>query len=262
MSDKIRIYGQLESGIIDGYVTDYSQIKNAPDPKVNTINELTEQILQNPNDPNIPYTVAKAYDSQNNNIFIESHAKATYMSNGSTVEDAINNIKANGGGGENIDLSDYETKLESQAKLQEAKGYTDTAIANLVDSAPETLNTLNELAVAIQENEDVVDVLNQSISSKQDKLISGTNIKTINSQSLLGTGDISNLAEKSYVDEVIQSKIFIGTQDEYDIAYTEGKIGIGALIIILEDSENEEGGATISALLGTAILGKMLLGQK
>lgn len=260
MSDEIRIYGQLESGLIGGYVTDYSQIKNAPDPKVNTINKLTEQILQNPNDPNIPYTVAKAYDSQNNNIFIESHAKATYMSDGSTVEDTINEIKTNGG--VDIDLSKYETKLEAQDKLVEAKQYTNTAIVNLVDSAPETLNTLNELAVAIKENEDVVDVLNQSISSKQDKLISGTNIKTINSQSLLGTGDISNLAKKSYVDEVIQSKIFIGTQDEYDIAYTEGKIGIGALVIILEDSENEEGSATISALLGTAILGKMLLGQK
>jgi hypothetical protein len=120
------------------------------------------------------------------------------MSDGSTVEDAINNIKANGGGGGNIDLSDYETKVESQNKLQEAKSYTDTAIASLVDSAPETLNTLNELAVAIQDNEDVVEALNQSIGSKQDELISGTNIKTVNGQSLLGNGDLEIQGLKTY----------------------------------------------------------------
>lgn len=143
--------------------------------------------------------IKDAKDLNNNElIYFKSHAKATYMSNGSTVEDAINNIKANGGGGGNIDLSDYETKVESQNKLQEAKSYTDTAIANLVDSAPETLNTLNELAVAIQDNEDVVEALNQSIGSKQDKLISGTNIKTVNGQSLLGNGDLEIQEFKTY----------------------------------------------------------------
>ena len=75
-------------------------------------------------------------------------------------------------------------------------------------------------------------------------------------------GDISNLAEKPYVDEVLQSRVFVGTQEEYDTAYAEGKIAMGALVIILDGGETEEGGTTISALLGTAILGQMLLGQK
>ena len=66
-----------------------------------------------------------------------------------------------------------------------------TKIANLVDSAPEDLNTLNELAIALKNNKDVVEVLNQSITNKQDKLISGTNIKTINGESILGSGNIS-----------------------------------------------------------------------
>jgi hypothetical protein len=105
------------------------------------------------------------------------------------------------------------------------------------------------------------DKLSHVVDGKQDSLVSGSNIKTINGQSILGDGDISNLAEKPYVDEVIQSRVFIGTKSEYDIAYSEGRIGIGALVIILDGSETE-GGATISALLGTGILGKMLLGQK
>lgn len=78
----------------------------------------------------------------------------------------------------------------------------------------------------------------------------------------LKAADISNLAEKPYVDEVLQSRVFVGTQEEYDTAYAEGKIAMGALVIILDGGETEEGGTTISALLGTAILGQMLLGQK
>lgn len=47
-----------------------------------------------------------------------------------------------------------------------AKGYTDTEIAKLVDSAPETLDTLGKLAVALHENDEVTDVLNAAISDK------------------------------------------------------------------------------------------------
>ena len=71
--------------------------------------------------------------STNELIYFKGHAKATYMSDGTTVEDAINNIE--------VDLSDYATKEE--------------------------------------------------LSSKQDKLLSGTNIKTVNGESLLGEGNIT-----------------------------------------------------------------------
>lgn len=47
-----------------------------------------------------------------------------------------------------------------------SKNYIDTSIANLVDSAPETLNTLNELATALQENQDLTTTLNQAIGEK------------------------------------------------------------------------------------------------
>lgn len=47
-----------------------------------------------------------------------------------------------------------------------SNSYTDTKITQLVDGAPETLDTLSELANAIQDNEDVVDLLNSAIGSK------------------------------------------------------------------------------------------------
>ena len=50
--------------------------------------------------------------------------------------------------------------------LENAKSYTDTKVADLVGSAPETLDTLEELSNALKDNADIVDVLNESITSK------------------------------------------------------------------------------------------------
>ena len=47
--------------------------------------------------------------------------------------------------------------------------YVDTKVADLVNSAPETLDTLGELAAALQENDEVVEVLNGAITNKADK---------------------------------------------------------------------------------------------
>ena len=64
------------------------------------------------------------------------------------------------------DVSGFESKTDASSKLTEAKAYTDTKVANLVNSAPTTLDTLGELATAIQENETVVDALNSAIGNK------------------------------------------------------------------------------------------------
>lgn len=81
--------------------------------------------------------------------------------------------------------SKYETVENTDTKIAGAKSYADEAIAHLVGSAPETLDTLEEVAKAIQDNETVVDALNAAIGSKadkteletkQDKLTAGSNI--------------------------------------------------------------------------------------
>ena len=45
-------------------------------------------------------------------IYFRGHAKATYMSDGRTVEDAINSVGTGGGG----DMSNYYTKAQVDAK--------------------------------------------------------------------------------------------------------------------------------------------------
>ena len=58
-------------------------------------------------------------------------------------------------------LSDIANKAD--------KEYVDEKISNLVGSAPETLDTLGELATALQENNEVVQILNDAITTKANK---------------------------------------------------------------------------------------------
>lgn len=71
------------------------------------------------------------------------------------------------------------------------ESYVTTQINTLIGGAPGALDTLNELAAAINDDANVYTTLTNSINTKQDTLVSGTSIKTINSTSLLGSGDIS-----------------------------------------------------------------------
>lgn len=59
--------------------------------------------------------------------------------------------------------------ISDNTALASANSYTDTAIANLVGTAPDTLNTLEELAAAVQNNETVVEALDSAITNKADK---------------------------------------------------------------------------------------------
>ncbi len=52
------------------------------------------------------------------------------------------------------------------AAYQQAAGYTDTRIAQLINGAPSTLDTLGEIAKAMQENDTVVDALEQAMGTK------------------------------------------------------------------------------------------------
>lgn len=95
----------------------------------------------------------------------------------------------------------YETVENTDTKIAGAKTYADEAIAHLVGSAPETLDTLEEVAKAIQDNETVVDALNAAIGSKADKteletkqdtLTAGDNI-TIENNVISASGGIPTL---------------------------------------------------------------------
>jgi hypothetical protein len=62
-----------------------------------------------------------------------------------------------------------EDRRLSEISNKADKVYVDESIANLIGSAPETLNTLGKLATAFQENDEVVQVVNNAITNKADK---------------------------------------------------------------------------------------------
>lgn len=93
-------------------------------------------------------------------IYFRGHAKATYMSNGATVEDAINSIGSSGGsGGSSADMTNYYTKTQI-----DAKGY--------LTSIPSEYVTDSEL-------------------NNKGYLTSHQDIKTINGTSLIGSGNVT-----------------------------------------------------------------------
>ena len=67
----------------------------------------------------------------------------------------------------NTQMKDYVDRQIIQAKT-EAGVYTDNAITALVDSAPEAMNTLNELASAITENKGIYDAYVETIAQQLD----------------------------------------------------------------------------------------------
>jgi hypothetical protein len=72
--------------------------------------------------------------------------------------------------------SAYKTSTEIGLAQAAAETHADEAVAALVDSAPAMLDTLNELAAALQDNPDVITDLQNVAAGKQDTLTAGDNI--------------------------------------------------------------------------------------
>lgn len=66
-----------------------------------------------------------------------------------------------------VSLSDIGA--EPAGAESRAKSYADEKVASLVNGAPATLDTLDELAAALKDNASIVDVLNDSIAEKASK---------------------------------------------------------------------------------------------
>ena len=102
--------------------------------------------------------------------------------------------------GEGLDLSEVQAAVANLTanKADKSEVYTreetvdliTASIEDVVDAAPGALDTLNELAAALNDDPNFATTITNTIAQKQDKLVSGESIKTINGNSLLGEGDI------------------------------------------------------------------------
>jgi hypothetical protein len=111
------------------------------------------------------FTVDNWYD-------VQGAAAAAQIASQEYADDLIDDASS----ASNKVWSAYKTSTEIGLAQQAAEGFATQAIANLVDSAPETLDTLNELAAALQDNPDVISDLQDIAAGKQDALTAGDNI--------------------------------------------------------------------------------------
>lgn len=69
-----------------------------------------------------------------------------------------------------------EVKDYAYGVYEQSTGYTDKKIADLIGGAPETLDTIEEVAAAIKENEDVVKALDAAIGKKANQSVLETHM--------------------------------------------------------------------------------------
>lgn len=114
--------------------------------------------------------------------------------------------------GKQLSTEDFTTALKD--KLNSLSNYDDTTISNAVSTlradfdklvsgdTTEAIKTFNEVIAfldGVKDTEDLESIIasiETQIAAKQDKLVSGTSIKTVNGVSLLGSGNI----DTSYTD--------------------------------------------------------------
>lgn len=107
------------------------------------------------------------------------------------------------------------------ATYQQATGYTDQKIADLINGAPSTLDTLGEIAKAMQDNGDVVGALNDAIGSKANEAEFDSYKKA--TDAVLGNVDISAIGNGTVTGAINSLNMRFGgisiiycTQAEYD----------------------------------------------
>lgn len=78
----------------------------------------------------------------------------------------------------NLHVSENEKNAWNRT-YEQSVGYTDKAIGDLINGAPETMDTLKEVADAIQENETIVEALNAAIGIKANEAEFSSHINNV-----------------------------------------------------------------------------------
>jgi len=126
----------------------------------------------------------------------------------------FNNVTVNGTLNMDAGTTGTITNLTDPSNPQDAatKNYTDTQLANLVASAPAALDTLNELAAAINDDANFSTTITTSIATKL-PLVGGTMTGAIamGTNKVTGVGDPTNVQDAS-------TKNYTDTQDNLKVS--------------------------------------------
>lgn len=132
------------------------------------------------------------------------------------------------------ELADAISAAESAAKA-----HAEQKVADLVDGAPETLNTLNELAEALRDNKDIITVLEQSIAQKANASDVEVLTNTVSQNKANADEAIKALQDRATALETADTNLLA------DIAELETAINNNTTAIATEKSRAEEAEAAL-----------------
>ena len=161
----------------------------------------------------------KKMEQFNETIYPVTHEDAVFDNEGISIGEKLNDINNNKADKSDLFSGDYND-LTNKPEIPNVEGlasesYVNNAIADIVDSSPETLNTLNELAQALGDDANFATTVSNQIGQKADRseLFSGSYNDLTNKPVI---PSIDGLASESYVQQEI-AKIQHPTYDDTSI---------------------------------------------
>lgn len=133
----------------------------------------------------------------------------------------------------NNDLEIPDVDAATSQALNSAKSYTDTKIADLIDSAPETLDTFKEIADAFAEDQEVLDTLNAAIGNKADKTELENYVTNTAIANYYTKADITSILNSYATNENLNKKANIT-----DLETTNSNLATLEVKVDREDTEN------------------------
>ena len=156
-----------------------------------TITEYVQDIVGDMFTTGSYTNITTTYDDTNGNIDLSASGEVTLTGSQTLTNKTLTSPVINTGvSGSAILDSDTMSGVSATtlSSSESIKAYVDTEVAGLVDSAPDNLNTLNELAAALDDNADILDTLLVKSANLSDLTNAGT------ARSNLGLGSVATLS--------------------------------------------------------------------
>lgn len=153
---------------------------DSEDPQLDSLSEIIAYIQSNRSSIQDLVTDKVDVDSIVDNLTSTDASKVLSAKQGNSLKALIDAISTSISNVDNTSDSSKPVSTAQQdainAAYANATKYADTKIADLIDGAPETMDTLKEVAEAIQVNKDVETALNEAIGKKANQVELDTHV--------------------------------------------------------------------------------------